>query len=210
MKSPVKIFLLSISLAALLTAAPSHNEKVSLAIDGMGISDFIKLVAASTHKNIFIGDEIPGTISYAGNKPINKKDLFGILQSTLDARGYTLVDSGGGYLSVVKTADATQMNLPFMEKSDIPQMQTNIFTFHFSTAETMGLKIKHFTSKNGKITASKESNSVIVTDFPENIATIKKAMVILDARDDSIANTTHVDPCHFSEKCRRKIDRGDA
>jgi len=192
MKSPAKIFLASMTLATLLGAAA--NEKVSLAIDGMGMTDLIKLVAATTHKNIFIGEEIPGTISYAGNKPINKKDLFGILQSTLDARGYTLVDTGGGYLSVVKTVDATQMNLPFMEKSDIAQMQTRIFTFHFSSAENMGTKIKHFTSKNGKITASKESNSVIVTDFPDNIATIQKAMKILDMKDETLANTTHVIP----------------
>ena len=194
MKSSAKVFLLSISFTAFLCAAPVQNEKISLAIDGMGITDFVKLVAASTHKNIFISDEIPGTINYAGNKPITKKDMFGILQSTLDARGYTLIDNGGGYLSVVKTADAIQMNLPLMEKSDIAQMQTHIFSFHYSGAETMGAKIKHFTSKNGKITASKESNSIIVTDFPENIATIKKAMTILDARDDSIANTIHVIP----------------
>lgn len=192
MKSPAKIFLLSITLATLLGAAA--NEKVSLAIDGMGMTDLIKLVAATTHKNIFIGEEIPGTVSYAGNKPIHKKDLFGILQSTLDARGYTLVDTGGGYLSVVKTVDATQMNLPFMEKSDIPQMQTHIFTFHFSSAENMGAKIKHFTSKNAKITASKDSNSVILTDFPENIATIQKAMKLLDMKDETLANTTHVIP----------------
>ena len=192
MKSPAKIFLASMTLVTLLGAAA--NEKVSLAIDGMGMTDLIKLVAATTHKNIFIGEEIPGTISYAGNKPINKKDLFGILQSTLDAKGYTLVDTGGGYLSVVKTVDAMQMNLPFMEKSDIAQMQTRIFTFHFSSAENMGTKIKHFTSKNGKITASKESNSVIVTDFPDNIATIQKAMKILDMKDETLANTTHVIP----------------
>lgn len=173
---------------------PEPVEKVSLSIDGMGITDLIKLVAAVTHKNIFIGEEIQGTVSYAGNKSITKKDLFGILQSTLDARGYTLVDTGGGYLSVVKTADATQMNLPFMEKSDIPQMQTHIFTFHFATAENMSMKIKHFTSRNGKVTASKESNSVIVTDFPDNIATIQKAMKILDSRDETIANYTHVIP----------------
>ena len=58
----------------------------------------------------------------------------------------------------------------------------------------MGTKIKHFTSKNGKVTASKESNSVIVTDFPQNITTIEKAMKILDTRDETIANTTHVIP----------------
>lgn len=194
MKSPAKAFLLSASLAVLLAAAPTHNDKISLSIDGMGITDLIKLVAATTHKNIFIGEEIPGTISYAGNKPINKKDMYGLLQTTLEARGYTMVDTGGGYLSVVKIADATQMNLPFMKKSDIPQMQTHIFTFHFATAENMGAKIKHFTSKNAKITASKESNSVIVTDFPENIETIQKAAKVLDARDETIANTTHVIP----------------
>ncbi len=194
MKSPIKIFLLSTLLATFLGAASTQNEKISLAIDGMGVSDFIKLVATSTHQNIFIGEDVQGTVSYAGNKPITKKDLFGILQSTLESRGYTLVDTGLGFLSVVKIADATQMNLPLMEKSEIPQMQTYIFMFHFSTAENMGIKIKHFTSKNGKITASKESNSVIVTDFPENIATIQKAMKILDSRDETIANTTHVIP----------------
>lgn len=194
MKSHTKFFIFSISLAALLSAAPVSNEQVSLSIDNMGITDLIKLVAATTHKNIFIGEEIPGKVSYAGNKPINKNDLYGILQTTLDARGYTLIDTGGGYLSVVKTVDAAQMNLPFMEKSDITQMQTHIFTFHFSTAETMGIKIKHFTSKNAKVTTSKESNSVIVTDFPDNIATIQKAMIILDARDETVANTTHVIP----------------
>lgn len=192
MKSSVKLMFLSVGFAVTLTAATANNEKISLSLDGMGVSDLIKLVAATTNKNIFIGEEIPGTISYAGNKPIHKKDLFAILQSTLDARGYTLIDTGGGYLSVVKSADATQMNLPLMEKSDIPQMQTHIFTFRFAPSEPMAAKIKHFTSKNGKITASKESNSIIVTDFPTNIATIQKAMSILDARDETIANTTHV------------------
>lgn len=208
MKSPAKTLLLSVSLFTFLSAAivptagrtgtlsvdPVLSEKISLSIDGMAISDFIKLVATSTHKNIFIGEEIQGTISYAGNRSIHKKDMYGILQSTLESRGYTLVDTGLGFLSVVKIADATQMNLPLMEQSEIPQMQTHIFMFHFSTAENMGTKIKHFTSKNGKITASKESNAVIVTDFPENIATIKKAVQILDTRDEMIANTTHVIP----------------
>lgn len=194
MKSFVNFFLFSIALSALLVAAPKSNENIFLSIDGMGITDLIKLVAATTHKNIFIREDIVGTISYAGNKPIDKKDLYRILQSALDARGYSLVDTGGGYLSVVKTSDATQMNLPFMEKSDIPQMQTNIFTSHFSSAEVMGTKVKHFTSKNAKVTASKESNSVIVTDFPENILTIQKAMKILDVKDETTANTTHVIP----------------
>jgi general secretion pathway protein D len=192
MKSPVKIFCLSICFTLLVFAAPQKNEKISLSVDGMNVTELIKLVAATTHKNIFIGEEIPGVISYAGNKPITKKGLYRLLQTTLEAKGYTMVDTGSGFLSVVKMADAAQMNLPFMQQSDIPQMETKIFTFRFSTAESMGMKIKHFMTKNGKLTFSKESNALIVSDFPEAIATIEKAMKILDVRDESTANTTHV------------------
>ncbi len=192
MKLSAKIFLLSVCAASILSSAPMKNEKISLSIDGMTIIELIKLVAVSTHKNIFIGEDIPGTISYSGNRAIHKKDLYRLLQTTLESKGYTLVDTGGGFLNVVKIADATQMNLPFMQHSDIPQMETRIFTFRFSTAESMGAKIKHFMSKNGKQTFSKESNAIIVTDFPDTIATIEKAMNMLDTKDESTANTTHV------------------
>ena len=53
MKSPVKTLLLSLSLAALLAAAPANNEKISLNIDGMSVTDLIKLVAATTQKKYF-------------------------------------------------------------------------------------------------------------------------------------------------------------
>ena len=52
----------------------------------------------------------------------HKKICMDCSQSTLEGKGYTMVDTGSGYLSVVKIADAIQMNLPLMEKSDIPQM----------------------------------------------------------------------------------------
>ena len=69
MKLPVKSLVFSAVLAASLLAAPVKNEKISLAIDGMAVTDLIKLVAATSKQNIFIGEEVPGTISYAGNKP---------------------------------------------------------------------------------------------------------------------------------------------
>lgn len=194
MKSPVKIFLLSLCMVMFVWGAPRGEEKISLSIDGMSVNELIKLVAATTNKNIFIGEEIPGNVSYAGNKSISKKDLYILLQTTLEAKGFTLVDSGGGFLNVVRIADASQMNLPLMQKSDIPQMQSHIFTFRFGTADNMGPKIKHFMSKNGKITFTKDSNSVIVTDFPDTIETIGKAMKLLDVKDETTANTTHVIP----------------
>ncbi len=193
MISPVKALLLSLLLSlSLFGAAATPQPNAVIAIDGMEMTDFVKFVAKTTNKNIFITDPLQGKISYAGNKPIKKSELFEILQSSLEARGLTLIDTGGGYLTIVKLADASTMNLPVMERSEVPQMQTEIFKFRFATADTMAAKLKHFASKNGKLTPSKETNAVIVTDFPANLTTIKKALAKLDVRDETTANYTHV------------------
>jgi general secretion pathway protein D len=192
MKLLAKTILPLVVLAMCSCTALAKDDRMQLSIDGLTISELVKLVSATTKKNIFMSEEVAGTINYSGNKPIGRKDLYRLLQTTLETKGYTLVDTGGGFLNVVKITDAVSMNLPFMQKSDIPQMQTQIFTFKYTTAENMGNKIKHFVTKNGKLTFSKDSNSVIVTDFPDTLETIKKAMKVMDVKDESAANSTYV------------------
>jgi general secretion pathway protein D len=59
-------------------------------------------------------------------------------------------------------------------------------------AESMALKIKNYSSKNGKIVPSKESNSLVVTDLPANIRTMRQLVKALDVRDETTANYTHL------------------
>ncbi|MCI4406003.1 MAG: hypothetical protein JHC35_01805 [Sulfuricurvum sp.] len=180
------------TLSSMYAADTVNNDKASIAIDGMEMGDFIKLVARLSHKNIFVTEDVSGKISYAGNHPIHREDLFTLLQTTLEARGMTMIDSGAGYYSIVKSADAASMNVPFMAKSDIPQLQTEILQLKYAMAETMAVKVKNFSSKNGKVIPSKESNSLIVTDLPANIKTIRKLVNAIDIRDETTANYTHL------------------
>ena len=193
MKSAVNLLLVCLfSLSTLHAATTVQNQNASIAIDGMAISDFIKLVARISNKNIFISEELSGKISYAGSRPIRREELFGLLQTTLEGRGMTMLDSGAGYYSIVKMADAAAMNVPFHTKSDIPQLQTNIIKLSHASAEAMALKVKNYSSKNGKIVPSKESNSLVVTDLPANINTMRQLVKELDVRDETTANYTHL------------------
>ncbi|HEX5623295.1 MAG TPA: secretin N-terminal domain-containing protein [Sulfuricurvum sp.] len=193
MKSAVNLLIVFFLAAGTLHAARTvQNEKASIAIDGMALSDFIKLVARISNKNIFVTEEVTGKISYAGNRPIQRKELFKLLQTTLESRGMTMLDTGAGYYSIVKSADAASMNIPFLSKSDIPQLQTEIIKLNHASAESMALKVKNYSSKNGKIVPSKESNSLIVTDLPENVKTMRQLVAALDVRDETTANYTHL------------------
>ena len=193
MKSVVNLLIVFLFLASPIYAGETvKSDKATIAIDGMEIGDFIKLVAKLSHKNIFVTENISGKISYAGDHPIRREDLFTLLQTTLEARGMTMIDSGAGYYSIVKNSEAASMNVPFLPKSEIPQLQTQIFQLKYATAEPLAVKIKNYSSKNGKVVASKESNALIVTDFPANIKEIHKLIDALDIRDETISNVTHL------------------
>lgn len=193
MKSAASLLIvLLFTLTSLTAAGTDKNDKATISIDGMEMGDFIKLVARISNKNIFLTEEVGGKISYAGSRPIRREELFSLLQTTLEARGMTMLDSGAGYYSIVKSADAASMNVPFQMKSDIPQLQTEILKLKYAMAEPLALKIKNYSSKNGKIVPSKESNSLIVTDLPANIKTMRQLVKALDIRDETTANYTHL------------------
>jgi len=193
MKSAVNLLIVFLfALTSLPAAETVKNDKATISIDGMELNDFIKLVARISNKNIFLTEEVSGKISYAGSRPIRRTELFTLLQTTLEARGMTMLDSGAGYYSIVKSADAATMNVPFLTKSDIPQLQTEILKLNYAMAEPMALKVKNYSSKNGKIVPSKESNSLIVTDLPANIKTMRQLVKALDIRDETTANYTHL------------------
>lgn len=194
MKSAVNLLIIFLFASSQLyaIATPPNDKAVSIAIDGMALGDFIKLVAKISNKNIFVTEEISGKISYAGNRPIRKEELFKLLQTTLEARGLTMIDSGVGYYSIVKSADAASMNIPFLTKSEIPQVQTEIIKLNHASAESMALKVKNYSSKNSKIIPSKESNSLIVSDLPSNIKTMRELVKALDVRDETTSNYTHL------------------
>ena len=186
------LILLFISCNIAYAQTTQRNDKASIAVDGMEIGDFIKLVAKLSHKNIFVNEDIKGKISYVGDHPIHREELFSLLQTTLESHGMTMIDSGTGYYSIVKSSDTATMNIPLVTKSEIPQLQTEVFQLKNAMSEPMAIKIKNFSSKNGKVVASKESNALIVTDLPANLKTMRKLIEVMDTKDETTANYTHL------------------
>jgi general secretion pathway protein D len=58
-------------------------------------------------------------------------------------------------------------------------MVTEIFPIENTNVDYASSKIRHLISKSAKLVTDKESNSIVITDFPQNIATIKKVISII-------------------------------
>ena len=170
------IFFLSFNLYA-------SKEKIPINIDfkDLEINDFIKLTSKILDKNILISKQLSGKINFISNTTVYKGEILDILLSILETKGFTLVQRKN-FLEVVRSADASNYNLPVYEegeKINDKQFITSIIKIEGQSVDVISSKIKHFLSKYAKIVSIKENNSIIVTDYPSNIKTIKKTFNII-------------------------------
>ena len=164
------------------------KEQINVNFKDLEIIDFIKVTSKIINKNILMTNKIKGKVDFISNKPIYKKDILNILIYVLSSKGYTIVDNQG-ILRIIKLTDAAKYNTPiYSNKDNINeyQMITEIFKIKYANVDYISSKIRHFISKSAKLVTDKQSNSMVITDFVENINTIKKVIksITKDSKKD--------------------------
>ncbi len=158
-----------------------EQNTVKINFQDLKIIDFIGMVARITGKNILIGQNVQGTVDFISVKPVRKDKIYDLLIKVLSNKGYTLRDTKNGFLQVIRSADAPKSAPPVYGDSNIDEVQTVVVPVDNLNVRTILRQVNFLLSKYGKITLSYESNSVVVTDFPENIETIKNLIHKLDS-----------------------------
>ncbi len=179
--------LLFVALDAKVQTQPiRHNpNEININFKDLKIKDFIKMVAKITNKNILISKNIKGTVDYVSVKPIKKDQIFNLLVNVLDAKGFTVRDTGDGFLKVISSADAPKSAPPSYGHSSISEVQTVVIPVKNLNVRTILRQVNFLLSRYGKIALSYENNSVVITDYPDNIKTIKNLINKLDHEKNS-------------------------
>jgi general secretion pathway protein D len=178
----IAITITGLFLGTTITAATPKNDSDTVKINfkNLKIVDFINMVAHITGKNILIGQNVQGTVDFVSVKPVPKENIYDLLIKVLATKGYTINDTGNGFLQVIRSADAPKSAPPQYGQADIPEVQTVVIPVENLNVRTILRQVNFLLSKYGKITLSYESNSVVVTDYPDNIRTIKNLIRTLD------------------------------
>jgi len=157
------------------------KEQINMSFKGLEIKEFAKIVAKILDKNILFTTKIKGKVDFESNKPIYKEDLINVFVFVLESKGYTVVDNDG-ILRIVRISDVAKYNVPIYNNSEnipIRQMVTEIFNIKYANVDYVSSKVRHLLSKSAKLVTDKESNAIVLTDFPANIKTIKKAIRLI-------------------------------
>ena len=164
-------------------AAP--QDQAALKFVGADIESVIKAVGHYTGINFIIDPRVKGTLTLVSEKSISKSQAFNLLTSQLRLQGYAVV-TGDGYAKVVPEAEAklqaspTQVGLGAKSvKGD--QIATQIYHLSYESAANLTAVLRPLISPNNSIMANPGNNSLVITDYADNLRRLTKIIAALDA-----------------------------
>ncbi len=195
-------------IAFILVVSVSARDKVNVNFADLEIKDFIKLIAKITHKNILINHKVNGTINFISNAPIYDDELIGILVSVLNSKGFTLIEDGSLY-KIVRATESAKHNpkvISLGKKLYGSLMVTQAIVVKGENVDVVAAKIRYLISKTAKLMTMKESNIILITDYPKNIETIKRVIKDIDTYNKAIVKIVYVKNTEAKKLQTRLVD----
>ncbi len=173
------ILFITIFLNFNIFAGKYHGEKVNLVFKDADIKNVLMLFAEYEDKNFIIDEKIKGKITIRlRNVPWDQA-----LNLILDMKNLHKIVDGNIIrivpLSYVKAKELEKIRQKERNKKLAP-IKTKVFYVNFAKAEDISKKVKKLLSKRGSIITDKRTNSIIVSDIPDNILKIKNILDVLD------------------------------
>ncbi|HEY8888131.1 MAG TPA: type II secretion system secretin GspD [Gallionella sp.] len=159
------------------------------------IESVIAAVGDYTNTTFIIDPRVKGTLTLVSEKPLSKAQAFQLLASVLRLRGYTVV-RGNGYSKVVPEADAKLQASPIQGGAvHGDQIATQIFRLNFESAANLVAVLRPLISPNNTINANPTNNTLIITDYADNLLRLGK---IIAALDGPASSNTDVVPIRYA------------
>lgn len=169
--------------------ARASREPVTLNFVNADIEAVARTMAAITGRNIVVDPRVKGTITLSTERPVPPQVAYNQFLAALRLSGFTVVDSGG-ILKLVPEADAKLQGgaVNAGRPAGGGQIVTQIFRLNYEPAGNLVPILRPLISPNNTINVSPGNNSLVITDYADNLQRIGRIIAALD-----VSNATDVD-----------------
>ena len=145
----------------------------------------IKAVGHYTGMTFIIDPRVKGTLTLVSEKTLTKAQAFALLTSALRLQGYAVV-TGDGFAKVVPEAEAKLQSSPTQVGSGGRRVQgdqiaTQVYRLQHESAANLTAVLRPLISPNNSIMADPGNNSLVITDYADNLRRLSKIIAALDA-----------------------------
>jgi general secretion pathway protein D len=166
--------------------APRRAEPdvVTLNFINADIEGVVKVMTEITGKNFVVDPRVKGAITVVSAKPLPRALVYDVFLSALRLQGFAAVEDRG-IVNILPEADAKLHASPTLApgeaaRSTGDRIETRIFTLRHESASQLLLVLRPLIAPNNIITAYQNSNTLVITDYANNLQRIAKIIESID------------------------------
>jgi general secretion pathway protein D len=168
--------------AAKGTAGLGGNTRVTLNFVNADIEAVTRAMGAMLNRQMLVDPRVKGAITVYSETPLTVREAYLNYLAALRGLGFTVVENNG-LLKVVPEADAKlqagTVSIGEVNKRG-DQIMTQIFRLNHENPNNLVAILRPLISPNNTINANPGNNSLVITDYADNLARIGKIIAALD------------------------------
>jgi general secretion pathway protein D len=164
------------------TSALKSNARVTLNFVNADIEAVSRAMAAMTERQIIVDPRVKGVITVYSEQPLTVREAYLNYLAALRGLGFTVVENAG-LLKVVPEADAKlQAGTVLVGEGSYrgDQILTQIYRLNHENPNNLVAILRPLISPNNTINANPGNNSLVITDYADNLTRIGKIIAALD------------------------------
>ena len=170
-------------------ATATHGGNVTLDFANAEIDAVARTMATLTGRNVVVDPRVKGTMTLTSTTPVSPAQALRLFAAQLRTQGFALVETGGMVL-VLPEAEA-KLQSGAVSAGAVRgggQIQTQIFRLTHENANNLVPVLRPLISPNNTINVNPGNNSLIITDYGDNLQRLGRIIAALD-----VSNATGVE-----------------
>ena len=169
-------------------AAPSSPDRIALNFKDAEIESVVAAFGHLLDRTFLVDPRVKGKITLETPKNVSRPKAYELLQASLRAQGFAIVE-GNGFSRVVPEADAKLQSGPVrvgpQGDRDGDEVVTQIFRLNYESASNLVPVLRPLIAPNNTVTAYPSNNSLVITDYAANLKRLAGIIAGLDSPSTS-------------------------
>lgn len=198
--------------AQVLAQEALRGDRVTLSFANADLEATVRTIGAYTGKQFLLDPRVKGTLNLVSEKPLERAEVLKALYASLRMLGFAAVEVGN-VVRVVPEADAKLLGGTVGQGTTVRQrgdvLITQTFRLQNESAQNMLPVLRPLISPNNTINAFPGNNSLVITDYAENVARLAQIIATLDAApqvDAEIIPVTNASAVDLANTIQRLTD----
>ncbi|AMM23943.1 type II secretion system secretin GspD [Variovorax sp. PAMC 28711] len=171
-------------------AAPRRGEPITLNFSNAEIESVARTMAVITGRDVVVDPRVKGTMNLQTDRAIAPAAAFNQFAAALRLQGFAVVQADGLY-KILPEADAKLQSSAVTTSTSATgslsgnQIVTQVFKLNYESANNLLPVLRPLIAPNNTINVNPGNNSLVITDYAENMRRLARIVASLDVPNAS-------------------------